>query len=80
MWDALLKIAQGEVCSYGTIAKQIGSPNASRAVGTAVGSNPVAYLIPCHRVIQANGNFGNYYWGVTRKKAMLAWEIATINR
>jgi len=79
VWEALLKIPRGSVSCYGEIAQQIGNPKASRAVGTAIGSNPIAYLIPCHRVIQANGNFGNYYWGSVRKKAMIAWEMSETN-
>lgn len=76
VWDALLKIPQGKLTSYGAIAKEIAAPRASRAVGTAIGSNPVAFLIPCHRVIQASGNLGGYAWGNTRKTAMIGWEAA----
>ncbi|NAS13022.1 bifunctional helix-turn-helix domain-containing protein/methylated-DNA--[protein]-cysteine S-methyltransferase [Poritiphilus flavus] len=76
VWQALLKIPQGSLTTYGNIAKEISAPNASRAVGTAVGSNPVAFLIPCHRVIQASGNIGGYAWGNTRKTAMIGWEAA----
>ncbi len=76
VWQALLKIPQGALTSYGAIAKEISAPNASRAVGTAIGSNPVAFLIPCHRVIQASGNTGGYAWGNTRKTAMIGWEAA----
>lgn len=76
VWDALLKIPQGQLTTYGSIAKQIEAPKASRAVGTAIGSNPVAFLIPCHRVIQSSGNIGGYAWGNTRKTAMIGWEAA----
>jgi AraC family transcriptional regulator, regulatory protein of adaptative response / methylated-DNA-[protein]-cysteine methyltransferase len=76
VWQALLKIPAGTAVSYGTVAQFIGSPKASRAVGSAVGSNPVGYLIPCHRVIQQAGNLGNYRWGSSRKKAILGWEAA----
>lgn len=76
VWEALLKIPMGQVSTYGSIAGQIGNPNASRAVGTAIGSNPVAFLIPCHRVIRASGNFGGYMWGSTRKTAIIGWEAA----
>ena len=79
VWEALLKIHMGQLVTYGNIAHNINKPTASRAVGTAIGSNPVAFLIPCHRVIQAGGNFGGYMWGSTRKTAMIGWEIATIN-
>ena len=76
VWESLLKIPLGKLSTYGNIAEQIGNPNASRAVGTAIGSNPVAFLIPCHRVIQATGNFGGYMWGNTRKTAIIGWESA----
>lgn len=76
VWETLLKIPMGKLSSYGKIAEQIGNPNASRAIGTAVGSNPVAYLIPCHRVIQSSGDIGGYMWGNTRKTAIIGWEGA----
>lgn len=76
VWDALLKVPPGQMTSYGTIAKTIENPKATRAVGTAIGKNPIAYLIPCHRVIQANGDLGNYLWGNTRKSAIIGWEGA----
>ncbi len=76
VWESLLKIPMGRLSTYGTIAAEIGNPAASRAVGTAVGSNPVAFLIPCHRVIQASGIFGGYMWGPMRKTAMIGWESA----
>jgi AraC family transcriptional regulator, regulatory protein of adaptative response / methylated-DNA-[protein]-cysteine methyltransferase len=73
-WQALLTIPQGSIVSYEDIAKQINRPKAIRAVANAVGSNPVAFLIPCHRVIRKTGAMGGYRWGIARKKAMLAWE------
>ncbi|WP_229311676.1 methylated-DNA--[protein]-cysteine S-methyltransferase [Larkinella rosea] len=76
VWEALLRIPEGQVVSYDQIAAAIGMPSASRAVGTAIGSNPVGYLIPCHRVIRKTGLFGNYRWGTTRKTAILGWEAA----
>nr|WP_290935429.1 methylated-DNA--[protein]-cysteine S-methyltransferase [Haliscomenobacter sp.] len=76
VWETLLKIPMGQLATYGAIAQKIGNPNASRAVGTAIGSNPVAFLIPCHRVIQSTGTFGGYMWGPTRKTAMIGWEGA----
>lgn len=79
VWETLLKIPEGKVSTYGQIATQIQKPKASRAVGTAIGDNPVAYLIPCHRVIQATGNFGQYHWGSSRKTAMIGWEGARTN-
>jgi len=76
VWETLLKIPMGQLATYGTIAQKIAKPNASRAVGTAIGSNPVAFLIPCHRVIQSTGTFGGYMWGNTRKTAIIGWEGA----
>ncbi len=79
VWEALLKIPSGSVLSYHDVARSIGSPAACRAVGSAVGANPVAYLIPCHRVIRETGIVGDYRWGRTRKLAMLAWETSFQN-
>jgi AraC family transcriptional regulator of adaptative response/methylated-DNA-[protein]-cysteine methyltransferase len=74
VWEALLKIPMGQLAAYGTIADRLGVPGASRAVGTAIGNNPVAFLIPCHRVIRSSGDFGGYMWGSTRKAAIIGWE------
>jgi len=79
VWETLLKIPMGRLTTYGNIATHIEKPKASRAVGTAIGDNPVAFLIPCHRVIQSTGIFGGYHWGSTRKAAMIGWEAAKIN-
>lgn len=79
VWESLLKIPMGKLSTYGNIADEIGNPKSSRAVGTAIGNNPVAFLIPCHRVIQSSGNIGGYMWGNTRKKAIIGWESAKIN-
>jgi AraC family transcriptional regulator, regulatory protein of adaptative response / methylated-DNA-[protein]-cysteine methyltransferase len=80
VWETLLKIPAGQLTTYGAIAKKLDNPDASRAVGSAVGDNPVAFLIPCHRVIQSTGVLGNYHWGSTRKAAMIGWEAAkTLN-
>lgn len=76
VWKALLRIPPAAVASYSRVAKVIGHPNSARAVGLAVGANPVAFLIPCHRVIQQSGKLGGYRWGETRKHAMHAWESA----
>jgi len=76
VWEALLKIPFGEISTYSQIADAIGYPSASRAVGTAIGSNPVAYLIPCHRVIKSTGMIGDYHWGNVRKAAIIGWEAA----
>lgn len=74
VWEALLRIPSGSLSTYATIAKNIDRPAASRAVGTAIGMNPVAYLIPCHRVIRATGVIGEYHWGSIRKTSMIGWE------
>lgn len=76
VWETLLKIPAGGLSTYKFIAEKIESPKAVRAVGTAIGQNPVAFIIPCHRVIQSAGTFGNYHWGATRKTAMIGWEAA----
>ena len=74
VWQALLAIPRGEVSSYQQVAQAINKPKACRAVGNAVGANPIAYIIPCHRVILSSGELGNYHWGVEIKQAMLNWE------
>jgi AraC family transcriptional regulator of adaptative response/methylated-DNA-[protein]-cysteine methyltransferase len=79
VWEALLNIPFGDLSTYGTIAQQINSPSAARAVGTAIGSNPVALIIPCHRVIQNSGKLGGYMWGINRKTAILGWEACKAN-
>ncbi len=76
VWDALLKIPMGGLTTYGDIATEINNPKACRAVGTAIGENPVAFLIPCHRVIRSSGALGNYHWGEIRKTAIIGWEAA----
>ncbi|MCC2639038.1 MAG: methylated-DNA--[protein]-cysteine S-methyltransferase [Moraxellaceae bacterium] len=76
VWEALLRIPEGELATYGTLAAALGQPGASRAVGGAVGANPVALLIPCHRVIRATGETGGYRWGEARKRVLLAAELA----
>lgn len=76
VWEALLRIPEGYVASYQTVAQMIGQPKAMQAVGSAVGANPVGFLIPCHRVIRKEGLVGEYHWGATRKKAILGWEMA----
>lgn len=76
VWEALLRLPSGEATSYQALAEGIGDPDAARAVGTAVAHNPLAYLIPCHRVLQKSGHFGNYRYGSARKKAILGWEMA----
>jgi AraC family transcriptional regulator of adaptative response/methylated-DNA-[protein]-cysteine methyltransferase len=80
VWNALLQIPSGALTSYHEIAKEVGDPQASRAVGTAVGNNPIAFLIPCHRVITSSGNLGGYHWGVDRKSAMIGMEAVKKSR
>lgn len=76
VWRALLQIPPAKVVSYAQVASAVGNPKAARAVGLAVGANPVALMIPCHRVIQQNGKLGGYHWGETRKQAIHVWEAA----
>jgi len=76
VWEALLRIPRGAATTYGDVARRIGRPTAARAVAGAVAANPVAWLIPCHRVLRSLGALGGYRWGVERKRAMLGWEAA----
>ena len=78
VWEALLKLPLGSAVSYEALAEKIGSPQAARAIGNALAQNPVAYLIPCHRVLQKTGGFGNYRFGPARKRAILGWEAAQV--
>jgi AraC family transcriptional regulator of adaptative response/methylated-DNA-[protein]-cysteine methyltransferase len=76
VWRALLELPFGSLATYGHVAGRIGAPGSARAVGTAIGANPIAWLIPCHRVIRESGALGGYHWGTGRKAAMLGWEAA----
>lgn len=76
VWETLLKIPAGDLATYAEIATELQNPKANRAVGSAVGKNPVAFLIPCHRVIKSTGELGQYHWGATKKTAMIGWEAA----
>ena len=76
VWEALISVPTGRVTTYADIAAAIGRPGAARAVGTAVGRNPVSWLIPCHRALRRSGGLGGYHWGLPVKRAMLAWEAA----
>jgi AraC family transcriptional regulator of adaptative response/methylated-DNA-[protein]-cysteine methyltransferase len=76
VWEALLQVPSGHVTTYSDIARAVGSPKAVRAVGTAVGKNPVSWLIPCHRALRKSGELGGYHWGLPVKRAMLAYESA----
>ena len=78
VWNALIAIPKGQVCTYSDIAREIGRPLASRAVGTAVGENPVSVIVPCHRVVQQSGKIGNYGWGVDIKRNLLLEEEVNI--
>jgi AraC family transcriptional regulator, regulatory protein of adaptative response / methylated-DNA-[protein]-cysteine methyltransferase len=78
VWEALLKIPMGRAVSYGDIARHIGQPTASRAVGTAVGRNPLSFVVPCHRVMRGDGALGGYHWGLTRKRALIGWETGRV--
>lgn len=77
VWQSLLEIPFGKLTNYIEIAKAIKQPNASRAVGTAIGKNPIAFLIPCHRVVQTNGQLGGYRWGIERKASIIKWELGS---
>jgi AraC family transcriptional regulator of adaptative response/methylated-DNA-[protein]-cysteine methyltransferase len=76
VWEALLQVPSGHVTTYSEIAQAIGKPRAVRAVGTAVGRNPISFLIPCHRALRKSGGLGGYHWGLPVKRAILAWESA----
>jgi AraC family transcriptional regulator, regulatory protein of adaptative response / methylated-DNA-[protein]-cysteine methyltransferase len=78
VWEALLKIPLGRAVSYTDIARHIGSPTASRAVGSAVGRNPISFVVPCHRVLRGDGSLGGYHWGLTRKRALIGWETGRL--
>ena len=76
VWEALLQVPTGHVTTYSEIAQRVGHPTAQRAVGTAVGRNPISWLIPCHRALRKSGGLGGYHWGLPTKRALLAWEAA----
>jgi AraC family transcriptional regulator of adaptative response/methylated-DNA-[protein]-cysteine methyltransferase len=78
VWDALLQIPMGRLATYSGIAGKLASPNAARAVGAAVGKNPVSFVVPCHRVVGKAGDLTGYHWGITRKRAMLGWEAGRV--
>jgi AraC family transcriptional regulator of adaptative response/methylated-DNA-[protein]-cysteine methyltransferase len=78
VWEALLNVPAGQLATYSSIASKTDNPAAFRAVGTAIGNNPVAFLIPCHRVIKATGELGNYHWGSARKETIIGWESARV--
>ena len=74
VWETLLRIPLGQATTYSAIAEKLGKPKAARAVGSAVGRNPVSFVVPCHRVIGKSGSLTGYHWGLTRKQAILGWE------
>lgn len=76
VWHALLRIPMGHLVSYTAIARHLGQSAAARAVGTANGRNPISFIVPCHRALRSDGTLGGYYWGLERKRAMIAWEAA----
>src|SRR5581483_2439978 len=78
VWDTLLKIPMGKLVTYSDIAGRLDKPTASRAVGAAVGKNPISFVVPCHRVVGKSGDLTGYHWGVTRKRAMLGWEAGQV--
>lgn len=78
VWEALLRIPMGKACAYSDIAQTIGSPSASRAVGAAVGANPISFVVPCHRALGKSGALTGYHWGLTRKRAILGWEAGQL--
>ena len=80
VWQTLLKIPMGRAVSYSDIAHKIDSPKASRAVGAAIGKNPVSFVVPCHRALGKDGKLTGYHWGITRKQAMLGWEAGQIGK
>ena len=80
VWQSLLDVPMGKATTYGNIAKKIGAPKASRAVGAAVGANPISFVVPCHRAVGATGALTGYHWGLTRKRAMLGWEAGQVLR
>ena len=78
VWQALLRIPMGQAVSYQDIARHLGQPTASRAVGSAVGRNPISFVVPCHRVLRGDGSLGGYHWGLTRKRALIGWETGRV--
>ncbi|HXF54531.1 MAG TPA: bifunctional helix-turn-helix domain-containing protein/methylated-DNA--[protein]-cysteine S-methyltransferase [Hyphomicrobiaceae bacterium] len=78
VWQALLEVPMGRTVSYSDIARRLGRPEAARAVGSAVGRNPISFVVPCHRVVRADGSLGGYHWGLTRKRAIIGWETGRL--
>ena len=78
VWETILRIPFGKASTYSDIASHIGKPKAARAVGSAVGKNPISFVVPCHRVLEKSGGLGGYHWGLTRKRAILGWEAGAM--
>ncbi|MEM9028491.1 MAG: bifunctional helix-turn-helix domain-containing protein/methylated-DNA--[protein]-cysteine S-methyltransferase [Pseudomonadota bacterium] len=78
VWETLLRIPMGRAVSYSDIARHLGQPTAARAVGSAVGRNPISFVVPCHRVMRTDGSLGGYHWGLTRKRALIGWETGRV--
>lgn len=79
VWEALLRIPMGRAVTYQDIARHLGQPTAARAVGSAVGRNPISFVVPCHRVLRGDGQLGGYHWGLTRKRALIGWETGRVS-
>jgi AraC family transcriptional regulator of adaptative response/methylated-DNA-[protein]-cysteine methyltransferase len=79
VWQTLVRIPMGKATTYSGIARHIGKPTATRAVGAAVGKNPISFVVPCHRVLGKSGDLTGYHWGLTRKHAMLGWEVGQVS-
>lgn len=79
VWETLLKVPMGRAVTYADIARHLGQPTAARAVGSAVGRNPISFVVPCHRVLRGDGSLGGYHWGLTRKRALIGWETGRVS-
>jgi AraC family transcriptional regulator, regulatory protein of adaptative response / methylated-DNA-[protein]-cysteine methyltransferase len=78
VWETLLKLPLGKATTYSDIAAYLGKPTAARAVGAAIGKNPISFVVPCHRVLAKGGGLCGYHWGITRKRAILGWEAGVV--
>ena len=78
VWEALLRVPMGRAVSYTDLARHVGVPRAARAIGSAVGRNPISFVVPCHRVLRGDGSLGGYHWGITRKMAIIGWETGRV--
>src|SRR5690606_3830388 len=78
VWETLLKVPPGRAATYGEVARAVGRPNAARAIGRAVGRNPISFVVPCHRIVGSTGALTGYHWGIARKRAILGWEAGLV--